>query len=188
MQGINYDTFINLLRDLDKRLDGLAKIDIKAFGGFSILYYSKIFALQAREVTFDIDSATNDWPLEVEEAIFDISEGHDNIDYDWLNNSWLRQQDYQDELLEEVEWGKVGIGLKNITLYIADIESLFKLKLRAISDKIHGGEKPRAKDLIDLTSILNVMDEDLKNLSRPNLIKYAHKHPEALEFLQNQKS
>jgi len=183
LQGVNYDNFITLLKDLDEKLEGVGEIDVKAFGGFSILYYSKIFALNAREITFDIDSATEDWPHEVEEIIFDIAEEHDNIDYDWLNNSWVRRQDFKDELLNKTEWGKVGIGLKNINLYIADIESLFKLKLRAISDKITNGEKPRAKDVMDLESILNVLGEDIANLSRSELSEYAKEHPDAMSFL-----
>lgn len=56
-----------------------------------------------------------------------------------------------------LKWEKVNTGFENINLYVADLESLFALKIAALEDSALSG---RARDLEDTVRILRALGFD----------------------------
>lgn len=114
-----------------------------------------------REKSRDIDSLTLDYPEEIKKEILRIGEKYGATDPDgWLNNHWNKTKRYNDEFACLIKWEKLKeASFSNIETYFADLESLFRFKIRAIDDRIHCAEsEPREQDVVDVISILKAYD------------------------------
>lgn len=185
MKKCNYSDFINLLKELDTLLvEKDINIDIKAIGGFAMIYWANKYNEKSRSVSRDIDSLSK-LPKEVNSLISLIGK-RNQIDENWLNNDWLIAKHEKEELEYFAEWQKIEPDtFQNIKLYILDIETLFFFKMRAIDDKISRAEEPpRSQDLRDIYLILKVMDEhdiyNIKNVKMNSCVQY---FPQARDFI-----
>lgn len=142
--------FENALKLLDEKL-GLAnkKIEIKAIGGFVMMYYG----LRDNGYTIDIDSLTVKYDHSIESIIKEV--GNElGIDEDWLNTDCAELDGFLNILSEQINWIPTKYSFKNIDLKIADIIGIVRSKAKAIND---GGIVPRSTDKKDLLSSLRYL-------------------------------
>ncbi|MBQ9518668.1 MAG: hypothetical protein IJR59_02100, partial [Firmicutes bacterium] len=130
--------FENALRVLDSKLEkiGINKIEVKAIGGFAMMYYG----VRENGFTIDIDSLTEKYSDNVYCAIKEtgIEVG---IDDDWLNTDCSELDGFLGELSKEINWVESKYSFKHIDLKVADIFGLVRSKAKAIND---GGLVPRS--------------------------------------------
>lgn len=150
IRELNTDELLSLIKELDEEID--EPIVIRAVGGFALAWRG----VRTEGLTADIDSVTDDYSPSVSAAIAAVGERH-GLDQWWLNND--AAADDADFLIESMglKWETVEIGLKNITLCIADNDSLLMLKLSAIEDSALSG---RTRDLDDAIRLLKTAGFD----------------------------
>jgi hypothetical protein len=180
------DEFIALLHKLDKRIN--CNIVVKAIGGFSLMLNSqvlKISPLDARFMSGDIDSFTEDYEAEVDRQIALVGKEYGLESVMWLNNDWAAARMYSDDLINEATWLDYDREkFEHIELFYLNLESLLKFKVRALYVNETMNKKARLNDLKDVDTILNYFQEDLSNLS-PQVSALFNRYPGSLEIIQN---
>ncbi len=172
------DDFKDALEALnDKLKTHHITIEIKAIGGFAMLYNK----LRSGGYTMDVDTATKDMTEEVQTLIREVAE-EKGLDEDWINNDSYALPEVTD-IIGKLEW-ITDNTYSNIMLYIARIESLLLLKVRAVH---FAGLVPRITDQTDVLDILAFLgihniDEVKKNRLTKDIEK---KYPKCFEFLKN---
>jgi len=180
---------LDIFKEALQKLDGLLElnpkvspIEIKAIGGFAMLFYGMRHSMK----TQDIDSVTPDWDEDQIKLIERVAVVMD-LEADWLNNYNVMDNDVEAvEIMLEPFWDKIDWGLKRVQLYVGDTETLLRSKLLATEDSEQTG---RQQDLPDLISILS----NLKILTRERFVATVEdmgmdaetEFPYALEVLEN---
>ena len=174
---LSVEDFVDLLHQLDAFIGSKNpefQLDIKAIGGFSMMYHEKETSLKMlRKGSSDIDTLTM-LPKQVATMV-DIIATNNGVSPDWLNNRWFADNEYHEELEPYIVWKDSGFKFYHINLKIADLEGLFLLKARSVCDAIEFSGYPndkgklqnelRTQDVMDLISILRFFGEsDLENL------------------------
>ena len=171
------DDFKDALEALNEKLKAHhITIEIRAIGGFAMLYNK----LRSDGYTMDADTATNDMSEEVQELIREVAE-EKGLDEDWINNDSYGLPEVT-EIIGKLEW-ITDNSYSNIMLYIAKIESLLLLKVRAVH---FAGLVPRITDQTDVLDILaflgiHTIEEVKKNPLTKSIEK---KYPRCFEFLK----
>lgn len=151
-------------------------IEIRAIGGFAMLYNK----LRSGGYTMDVDTATKDMPEEVQELIREVAE-EKGLDEDWINNDSYKLAEVTD-IIGKLEW-HTDNSYSNIMLYIAKLQSLLLLKVRAIH---FAGLVPRITDQTDVLDILAFLGihtiEEVKQNSMTKEIE--KKYPRCFAFLE----
>ncbi|MCR4814843.1 MAG: hypothetical protein K5879_08480 [Lachnospiraceae bacterium] len=172
------DDFKDALEALnDKLKNHHITIEIRAIGGFAMLYNK----LRSGGYTMDVDTATRDMTEEVQELIREVAE-EKGLDEDWINNDSYGLPEVT-EIIGKLEW-ITDNSYSNIMLYIAKIESLLLLKVRAVH---FAGLVPRITDQTDVLDILAFLGihtiEEVKQ--NPLTKSFEKKYPRCFEFLKN---
>lgn len=148
MKICTIDTFFEALDLLDKKLKTInRKIEIRAIGGFAMLYYG----FREKGYTIDIDSLTEAYDESVIGLIQETGREL-SIDPDWLNTDCAELEGFLGDLSEKITWKAIDKGLECINLKIADIKGLIRSKAKAIHE---GGLVPRSTDKKDLLTGLS---------------------------------
>lgn len=172
------DDFKDALESLNKKLnDRNIIIEIKAIGGFAMLYNK----LRSDGYTMDVDTATRDMTEEVQALIREVAE-EKGLDEDWINNDSYMLPEVTD-IIDKLEW-ITDNSYSNILLYIAKIESLLLLKVRAVH---FAGLVPRITDQTDVLDILaflgiHTIEEVMRNPLTKDIEK---KYPRCFAFLKH---
>lgn len=174
---LQFEDFINLLKQLDSALkEKDIFIDIKAIGGFAMIYWAKEYNEDSRRASRDIDSL---YKLSDEvQNIIRLIGIKNNVDEKWLNNEWLLIKKENEELEYFADWRSVNeYCFTNLNLYILDVETLFFFKMRAINDRLERStEPPRQQDVRDVYLIMKIFDEhdiyNIKNNKMASCISY----------------
>lgn len=152
-------------------------IEIRAIGGFAMLYNK----LRSGGYTMDVDTATRDMTEEVQAQIREVAD-EKGLDEDRINNDSYGLPEVT-EIIGKLEW-ITDNSYSNIMLYIAKIESLLLLKVRAVhfADLV-----PRITDQTDLLDILAFLGiHTIEEVKRNPLTKsFEKKYPRCFEFLKN---
>lgn len=149
--------FMDVLRALDRKL-GKTRIEIRAVGGFALAWRK----VREEGLTADIDTITDDYPANVQAAIVETG-AEWNLEPWWLNNdASAGDASFLNESMG-LKWEKVNTGFENIGLYVADLESLFALKIAALEDSALSG---RARDLEDTVRILRALGFDKESFRK----------------------
>lgn len=117
---------------------------------------------------------------EVQEIIREVAE-EKGLDEDWINNDSYILPEVTD-IIGKLEW-ITDNSYSNIMLYIAKIQSLLLLKVRAVH---FAGSVPRITDQTDVLDILaflgiHTIEEVRKN---PLTKSYEKKYPRCFQFLE----
>lgn len=167
---ITLEDFDRALRSLNSKLQANnLHITIKSIGGYAMLVHGLRNDNGNAGYTEDIDSATRRFKQKVYDLITEVAHELDLVE-DWLNNEPMKMLEVK-EVIDQIYW-ELNRKYSNITLYVANIESLILLKVRAIEG---GGCVPRKtdkNDLIKLLKFINIHDvENLLNDDRTKFIK-----------------
>ena len=171
------DDFKDALEALNEKLKAHHfTIEIRAIGGFAMLYNN----LRSGGYTMDVDTATKDMTEEVQRLIREVAE-EKGLDEDWINNDSYTLTEVTD-IIGKLEW-ITDNSYSNIKLYIASIQSLLLLKVRAVH---FAGKVPRITDQTDVLDILaylgiHTIEEVKKN---PLTKSFEKKYPRCFEFLE----
>lgn len=137
--------------------------------------------LRSGGYTMDVDTATNDISEEVQELIREVAD-EKGLDEDWINNDSYGLPEVTD-IIGRLEW-ITNNSYSNIMPYIAEIESLLLLKVRAVH---FAGLVPRITDQTDVLDILAFLGihtiEEVKQ--NPLTKNFEKKYPRCFEFLKN---
>ena len=152
--------FISALKLLDEKLYVLqVTIEIKSIGGYALMMYG----IRDVNTTKDIDTVTENYSDEVENAILEVAKEL-NLPNDWLNNDPVfdNNPDITIEILELLFY-ELKTNLKMIKLYMPNLDGLLKAKLLAYQDtldRVDAGQNHflREHDLQDIKSILKFKD------------------------------
>ena len=129
----------------------------------------------------DVDTATKDMTEEVQELIREVAEEKE-LDEDWINNDSYILPEVTD-IIGKLEW-ITDNSYSNIMLYIANIQSLLLLKVRAVH---FAGSVPRITDQTDVLDILAFLGihtiEEVKQ--NPLTKSFEKKYPRCFAFLKN---
>ena len=149
--NIDLEKFISLLKQLDSEIDknfnNDFKLEIKAIGGFAMIYHENEHNIKGREISSDIDNLSI-MSEDINKIIKEI--GRNNfVEEDWLNNDWIIAKRGNEEFEYFADWKLIkDYNFKHILLYILDIETLFFFKMKAIDEKINiAKEEPRQQDI-----------------------------------------
>ena len=171
------DDFKSALDALNEKLNvqGIT-IEIRAIGGFAMLYNR----LRDGGYTMDVDTATQDMSENVMQLIREVAD-EKGLDEDWINNDSYKLSEVT-EIIDDLEW-IADNTYSNINLYVAEIQSLLLLKVRAIH---YAGLVPRITDQTDLLDILAFLgihnvDEVKANKLTKNIER---KYPRCFAFLK----
>ena len=159
--------FEKALETLDDKLENICvdKIEIKAIGGFAMMYYG----VRENGFTIDIDSLTKGYDEKVRNAIKETGIELE-IDEDWLNTDCAMLDGFLDDLSNKIVWQNSKYNFKHIDLKLADIEGLIRSKAKAVND---GGLVPRSTDKKDLLALLeNVGVSDIKALDNTQTLSF----------------
>lgn len=156
IRELNVDELLDVLHELDEKLP--EPIVIRAVGGFALAWHD----IRKEGLTADVDTLTDDYPERINRVIAEVGRKH-NLDPWWLNND--AAADDAEFLIESMglRWEKADCGFKSITLYVADLESLLKLKLSAVEDSALSG---RARDLDDTVRLLRALGYERTSFRR----------------------
>lgn len=156
IKKLDLNQLMAALHELDDELDGKTVI-VRAVGGFALAWHN----VRADGLTADIDSLTDDFPADVRKAIAEVGERR-GMDKWWLNND-VAADDAQ-WIIDSygLSWELVDDGFRNIALYVADLESLLKLKLAACEDGALSGRTRDLDDTIKLLLALGLTKERFK--------------------------
>lgn len=145
------DELDEALRLLDHELAGLKleePLQVRAIGGYALLKHG--VRKGDRAFTMDIDTVTRDYGMAVERAVRKVAEQLD-LEPNWLNNDNVLDNDTEHiEELFKAEWLPQAMGLRNIAVSIASIETLTRAKISATDDSEFNGRDQDAADLKDL--------------------------------------
>lgn len=157
---------------------GVKKIEIRAIGGFAMMYYG----FRSNGYTIDIDSLTKSFDENILKLIHDVGRELD-LDEDWLNNDCALLEGFLSDLSNKIEWIDSKYKFNNIDLKIADAVGLLRSKAKAIQD---GGAVPRSTDKKDLLSGLKKMKiSDIQTLDKRSEFSFiANSYPRCYEFLK----
>ncbi len=174
--SVGLNEFNDALKCLNEKLvkAGIV-IEIRAVGGYALLYNN----LRKDGYTMDVDTLTESYSEKVTELIQEVS-AEKGLDIDWINNDAYGLPEVMG-IYKDITWLK-STEYSNIILCVANIESMLKMKVRAVH---YGGLVPRITDQTDLLDILNSMgihniDELRKNDKTSNLEK---EYPRCFAFL-----
>lgn len=175
----NLELFEEALKRLDARLSDVnISIEIKAIGGFAMLYYG----IRDNGVTIDIDSLTNAYTDDVLKLVSEVGREL-NIEEDWLNTDCAMLQGFLKKLGKQINWVAGNYNFKSIDFKIADLYGLLRSKAKAIED---GGIVPRKTDKNDCVHILSHMGvnniEELQKDEKLSFIK--EEYPRCCQFLK----
>ena len=147
IRELDIGELISALKALDQVLP--EPIVIRAVGGFALAWHG----VREKGLTADIDTITDDYPDNVQNAIAAVGARYDLGPW-WLNND--AAADDADFLIEamDLQWESIDCNFEKIELYVADLESLLKLKLSAVEDSALSG---RARDLDDTIRVLTTL-------------------------------
>lgn len=154
-KGLQLDEFKKALDHLDNLLANTESIEINAIGGFALMHHG----LRKNGLTMDIDSVTEDWNAQVVSKIEQTSKEL-GLPMDWLNNTNVMDDIENVNLALNPFWERSVWKFKNIKLYVADIETLFRAKMLAASDAELTGRNQDFPDLIDIAESLGVKSFD----------------------------
>lgn len=136
--------------------------------------------LRSGGYTMDVDTATNDMSEEVQELIREVAE-EKGLDENWINNDSYGLPEVTD-IIGRLEW-ITDNSYSNIMLYIAKIESLLLLKVRAVH---FAGLVPRITDQTDVLDILAFLGihtiEEVKQ--NPLTKSFEKKYPRCFELFE----
>lgn len=139
------------LRLLDHELDALGldtPLQMRAIGGYALMKHG--VREDERAFTVDIDTVTRDYSAAVVQAIKTVAE-QASLDEDWLNNYNVMDNDPdQVEEMIAAEWLPQPLGLRNIAVSIATIETLTRAKIIAVDNIEFSGREQDEPDLRDL--------------------------------------
>lgn len=139
------------LRLLDHELEQLkldAPLQIRAIGGYALMKHG--VRTGDRAYTVDIDTVTKDYSAAVMRAIQTVA-SRAGLAEDWLNNYNVMDNDpEQVENMIGAEWVPQPMGLRNIAVEIATIETLTRSKIVAVDGAEFSGREQDAPDLLDL--------------------------------------
>ena len=175
--------FEKALSILDKKLtrENL-RIEIKAIGGFAMMYYG----IRVNGYTMDIDTLTNEYSSKVLELIHEVGK-EAAIDRDWLNNDCAGLEGFMSILGNEIKWLPSKYEFQMIDLCVADIKGLIRSKAKAIHD---GGLVPRStdkKDILDALAYVGIGNiEELNANQEYSFI--SEEYQRCYEFLKKQDS
>lgn len=150
------------LRLLDHELEGLkleTPVRVRAIGGYALLKHG--VRKGGRAFTVDIDTVTRDYSAAVMRAIETVAE-RASLAPDWLNNYNVMDNDpEQVEDMIDAEWLPQPLGLRNIAVSIASIETLTRSKISAadtveLSDR--GQDAPDLLELLDHQGITGMAE------------------------------
>ena len=159
--------FLQALQLLDDKLEEIqySKIQIRAIGGFAMLY----LGLKEHGYTIDIDSLTPNFDQAVVNVIHEVGIEL-KIDQDWLNTDCATLDGFLTELEPHICWQKSQFTFRHIELFIADNYGLIRSKAKAIHE---GGLVPRKTDKKDLLLLLKMNNiNNLKELDQLELLKF----------------
>lgn len=165
---------------LDKKLDiaGINKIQIRAIGGFAMMYYG----FRDNGYTIDIDSLTTKYPVEVLKIIREVA-FEMGLDEGWLNTDCSTLEGFMTPLADQIVWEKAKYDFNNIDMKVANVAGLIRSKAKAIED---GGLVPRSTDKKDLLAGLNHVNihsaDALKESTEYSFI--IKEYPRCFEFLE----
>lgn len=184
-KSLQLDDFARLLKELDAFLiENEIYLEIKAIGGFAMIYWAKQFNQNGRNSSRDIDSlAELDDKIIKQISLIGVKEG---VDDSWLNNEWLNVKKGNEELEYFADWHEVkDYDFRNINLYILDLETLFFFKMRSIDEKIElAKEQPRVQDVRDVYLIMKIFDEhDIYNIKNAKMSRCINYFPLARDFM-----
>jgi len=139
------------LRLLDHEVQGLnmdKPLRVRAIGGYALMKHG--VRKGARAYTVDIDTVTKRYSAEVERAIQVVADKL-GLDKDWLNNDNVMDDDpEQVEDMLEARWLPQPLGLRNVHVEIATIDTLTRAKIIAAEDAEFSGRDRDLPDLLDL--------------------------------------
>src|SRR5690606_37638811 len=96
-------------------------LQVRAIGGYALLKHG--VRKGDRAFTMDIDTVTRDYGMAVERAVRKVAEQLD-LEPNWLNNDNVLDNDTEHiEELFKAEWLPQAMGLRNIAVSIASIET-----------------------------------------------------------------
>jgi len=156
-----YEDFKDMLQCLNEKLvveD--AHIKIKAIGGFAMMCNAMILNFDSRNASVDIDSYhayTERIKLLIREVATEFEVNHDWLNTDWRDEYTSKYHSEDGIIIGLSDWKWLpleDIALSNITVFYANIEGLFAMKLRAVNERLTQHEEPRLNDVTDLTAIL----------------------------------
>ena len=170
----DFKSALELLNDKLKERD--ITIEIRAIGGFAMLYNK----LRDGGYTMDVDTVTEDMSDDIMELIHQVAEEND-LDEDWINNDSYKLSEVTD-VFRKLEW-IYDDSYSNIKLYIAKIQSLLLLKVRAVH---FAGLVPRITDQTDVLDILSFLGIHTIDEVDTNAItkEIKGKYPRCYEFLK----
>ncbi len=183
MKKCTLEDFEQALFVLDKKLV-LAdlNIEIKAIGGFAMMYYG----FRENGYTIDIDSLTPKYDDVVEKLIRETAIEL-SIEEDWLNTDCSNLEGFLDELSDQITWNSSKYDFIRIDLKIADIVGLIRSKDNAIHD---GGIVPRSTDKKDLLAGLSKVGinniDELNDSTDYDFIR--NEYERCYEFLKTQEA
>ena len=169
--------FNDALEALNEKLkESRITIEIRAIGGFAMLYND----LREGGYTMDVDTATKDMTAEVKTLIREVAE-EKGLDEDWINNDSYKLTEVTD-IIDKLEWHSDN-SYSNILLYIAKIESLLLLKVRAVH---FSGLVPRITDRTDVLDLLSFLGiHTISDVKKSPLTEYIEKkYPRCFAFLE----
>ena len=181
MNKIELNDFYNALKTLDKKLeyckDQKKSMNIKAIGGFALLFHN----IRKNGYTADIDTVTIDYNENIINLIEETAKEYD-FPLDWINNYNVLENDIKtiEEMIDPI-WEREDIGLKNINLWIGDIETLMNSKIIAVEDTEISGRVQDLPDLIDILKHLKIDSVKKLNSKYPGILI---KHPSIFKTLE----
>lgn len=172
----------NALALLDEKLERLGvqqPIEIKAIGGFALLKHG--IREEERAYTVDIDTVTRDYAAQVVAAIEEVAT-ETQLDSDWLNNYNVMDNDPEHvESMLDAKWLPQDLGLRNIDVSIASIETLTRSKIIA-SDNAEFSERLQdVPDLLDLLEHQEISDVATFTAKYPDPFE---EYPETRRFVE----
>ena len=186
-----YEDFKEMLGCLDEKLVAQnSHIEIRAIGGFAMMCNANVLSFDSRNASIDIDSY-NEYTGRIKILIKEVAKEF-KVNEDWLNTDWRDDytSKYQSEDgiitgLDGWEWIlSEDIVLSNITIFYANTEGLFAMKLRAVNEKLINEEQPRLNDVTDLIAMLIFFKErDLNDVSNEPIGKLLNYFEHAKEYL-----
>lgn len=146
---VTLEDFYKALLALNSKLSKCnMHITIKSIGGYAMLVHGLRESNGNSGYTEDIDSVTKPFKQHVYDLIAEVAHEQDLVE-DWLNNDPMKMNEVKD-VIDQLDW-ELNNKYSNITVYVADIESLILLKVRAVEG---GGYVPRKTDKNDLIKLL----------------------------------
>lgn len=185
---IKYEDFIKMLGKLDGYLEGIdEQIDLYVIGGFAMMYNAHKEGLEFKNEDHDIDTLNSITTEQLD--LIRIVGQHYNINWDWINDSWLHFKGSHEELRSVSKFiADEDYEFVNINLWVADFPTLLLYKIRAIEDGLTGKNNRRLKDVVEAFMImdhLGITKNDLENNTDilPLSSHWEKTYPSAYDFI-----